>query len=52
MLAGDGRWTVRQQFDGNRWLDGKNSNGQRNDDNSMAMDTAMDGVTVMQRQWT
>jgi hypothetical protein len=52
MLAGDGRWTVQQQFDGDRWLDGKDSNGQQNGNNSMAMDTVMDGATATQRQWT
>jgi hypothetical protein len=51
-LACNGQWTVRQQFNGDRRLDGKDSNGQRNDDNSMAMDMAMDGATVTQRQWT
>jgi hypothetical protein len=51
-LAGDGRWTVQQQFDGNRGLDGKDSNGQRNGNNSMAMDMAMDGATATRRQST
>jgi hypothetical protein len=44
-LAGDGRWTVRQQFDGDKRLGGKDSNGQRNCNNSMAMDTAIDSAT-------
>jgi hypothetical protein len=43
---------VQQQFDSDRKLDGKESNGQRNGNNSMAMDTAMDGATAMQWQWT
>jgi hypothetical protein len=51
-LAGNGQWTVQQQFDGNRRLDGKDSNGQRNGNNSMAMDTAMGGATATQWQWT
>jgi hypothetical protein len=51
-LAGDGQWTVQQQFDGDGWLDGKDSNGQRNGDNSMAMDIAMNRATAMQWQWT
>jgi hypothetical protein len=51
-LAGDGQWTVRQQFDGNRRLEGKDSNGQCNGNNSMVMDTAMDDATAMQWQWT
>jgi hypothetical protein len=43
---------VRQQFNGNRQLDGKDSNGEHNGNNSMAMDRAMDSATVTQWQWT
>jgi hypothetical protein len=52
MLAGNGLWTVQQQFDGDRRLNGKDSNGQHNGNNSMAMDTAMNGATATQWQWT
>jgi hypothetical protein len=51
-LAGNGRWMVQQQFDGNRRLNGKDNNGQRNGNNSMAIDRAMDGAMATQWQWT